>query len=161
MAIVTTEVGGQRQFVQYHPTSARLPPGQRVNRQPSPSRCLCRQLTIAPSNQTHSPLATGRRASSSHALAMRGALAPVEPCIFFSAFIRCACSASKVAVKYDVLVDRGSVFIIGKRLRWAGLFIFGIRGRKLAVCIFDFLLPRLFLPPGKSVMWLRLDAARH
>lgn len=26
--------GGQRQFVQYHPTSARLPPGQRVSRQP-------------------------------------------------------------------------------------------------------------------------------
>lgn len=26
--------GGQRQFVQYHPTSARLPPGQRVNRRP-------------------------------------------------------------------------------------------------------------------------------
>jgi hypothetical protein len=39
-------------------------------RQPSPSRCLCRQSTIAPSNQTHRPLAACRGAGSSHALAM-------------------------------------------------------------------------------------------
>ncbi|EEW40653.1 hypothetical protein HMPREF0484_3288 [Klebsiella pneumoniae subsp. rhinoscleromatis ATCC 13884] len=42
------------------------------------------------------------------------------------------------------------------------LFIFWhTRGRKLAACIFDFYYTTLFLPPGKSVMWLRLDAARH
>jgi hypothetical protein len=45
-------------------------------------------------------------------------------------------------------------------LRWADLFIFWHKGRKLAACIFDFYYTTLF-SPGKSVMWLRLDAARH
>ncbi|MCS6039028.1 hypothetical protein LNP20_11590 [Klebsiella pneumoniae subsp. pneumoniae] len=89
----------------------------------------------------------------------------MEPCIFFSLpFIRCACSASKVAVKYDVSLTGAAFFIIGKRLRWARDYSsFGIReDEKLAACIFDFYYTTLFfLPPGKSVMWLRMDAARH
>ncbi|BBE62092.1 hypothetical protein TRKP067_2997 [Klebsiella pneumoniae] len=36
----------------------------------------------------------------------------MEPCIFFSLpFIRCACSASKVAVKYDVSLT-GAAFLL-------------------------------------------------
>ncbi|MFM8057545.1 hypothetical protein PU646_22100, partial [Klebsiella pneumoniae] len=64
---------------------------------------------------------------------------------------------------YRRFVDRGSVFIIGKRLRWARDYSsFGIREDENWRLVFlIFITPRFFLPPGKSVMWLRLDAARH
>ncbi|MDH8139841.1 hypothetical protein QIG77_12765, partial [Klebsiella pneumoniae] len=39
---------------------------------------------------------------------------------------------------------------------------FGIREDENWRLVFlIFITPRFFLPPGKSVMWLRLDAARH
>ncbi|MEG9307343.1 hypothetical protein V6S20_21655 [Klebsiella pneumoniae] len=88
----------------------------------------------------------------------------MEPCIFFSLpFIRCACSASKVAVKYDVSLT-GAAFLLSASgcVRARDYSSFGIREDENWRLVFlIFITPRFFLPPGKSVMWLRLDAARH
>ncbi|HBX6334198.1 TPA: hypothetical protein MIV73_00025 [Klebsiella pneumoniae] len=48
-------------------------------------------------------------------------------------------------------------------MRWVRDYSsFGIREDENWRLVFlIFITPRFFLPPGKSVMWLRLDAARH
>ncbi|MCP5578849.1 hypothetical protein NL293_14480 [Klebsiella pneumoniae] len=88
----------------------------------------------------------------------------MEPCIFFSLpFIRCACSASKVAVKYDVSLTGAAFLLSASGCVGSGDYSsFGIREDENWRLVFlIFITPRFFLPPGKSVMWLRLDAARH
>ncbi|WP_167875551.1 hypothetical protein [Klebsiella pneumoniae] len=89
---------------------------------------------------------------------------PVEPCIFFSLpFIRCACSASKVAVKYDVSLT-GAAFLLSASGCVGSEIIHLLaydEDENWRLVFLIFITPRFFLPPGKSVMWLRLDGARH
>ncbi|MFW8291787.1 hypothetical protein ACOIC7_24545, partial [Klebsiella pneumoniae] len=76
-----------------------------------------------------------------------------------------ACVLPENPASYRVVRTKSYLFnkAIGKRLRWARDYSsFGIREDENWRLVFlIFITPRFFLPPGKSVMWLRLDAARH